>query len=109
EGASCRNLFSGEELLPFAALYYGPHHPDGMDLFDGQCGLVCFFYPDEQTKRGKKRPTIVRWDAHAAQAEYFRWEDAMAENEDEPVRYDDFIEAIARDFDAFLLMLREEP
>jgi hypothetical protein len=109
EGASCRNLFAGEELLPFAALYAGPHHPDGMDLADGNCDLVCFFYGDALTKQGKKRPSVVRWDAHAAQNEHFRWEDAFSGNEDEPVRYEDFIEAVATDFDAFLLVLREQP
>src|SRR4051794_25124898 len=40
EGPSCRHLFGGEELLPFAALSWGPHHPDGMNLTDGDVHLL---------------------------------------------------------------------
>ena len=37
-------LFSGEFLLPFAALYFGRHHPDGMCLDRAYVDLLCFYY-----------------------------------------------------------------
>jgi hypothetical protein len=109
EGNSCRNLFAGDELLPFAALYYGPHHPDGMDLTDGQVDLMCFFYSDKAAKKGRKRPRIVRWDSDLAHREYRRWEEEMRADENAPVLYDTFLETIAPNFDSFLKMLRESP
>jgi len=109
EGNSCRHLFGGFELLPFAALYHGPHHPDEMDLTDGYVDLLCFFYRDDATKEGKKRPRVVRWDAHLAGEEYWRWDEAMRDDDEEPVRYESFTEPIAANFDRFLSMLRDAP
>jgi hypothetical protein len=106
EGPSCRHLFAGEELLPFAALYWGPHHPDGMRLTDGDVNLVAFLYESEP------RPRVVVWLAHEAQKEYWRWENALRAsgwNEEEPVRYQDFTVPVAPSFDAFLTMLRAKP
>jgi hypothetical protein len=107
EGPSCRYLFGGEELLPFAALYWGPHHPDGMSLTDGNVDLLGFLYQPE-----RRRPRVVVWLAHEAQQEFRRWEAALEAtgwDEDEPVRYDDFTVPVAVDFDAFLALLRAEP
>ena len=102
EGPSCRNLFGGDQLLPFAALYFGPNHPDGMSLTNGNTNLVCFFYESKLV-----RPRVVVWLAHQAQMEYFRWDEAIVENEDEEVRYNDFTLPVAADFDSFLAILRE--
>jgi hypothetical protein len=105
EGPSCRNLFGGEKLLPFAALYYGQHHPDGMSLTDGNVDLVGFLY---ESKR--RRPRIVVWLAHPAQKEYRRREAALAGSKaNEEVRYEDFTVPVAPHFDAFLELLRGEP
>jgi hypothetical protein len=104
EGPSCRNLFGGERLLPFAALYFGPNHPDGMSLTDGNTNLLCFFYESKA-----RLPRIVVWLAHQAQLEYFRWEAAFGSNEEEEVRYRDFTIPVAENFDAFLVILREAP
>lgn len=68
EGPSCRNLFGGQELLPFAALYRGELHPDAVGLTDGDCDLVCFFYESK-----KQRPHIVIWRANQAHEEHWRW------------------------------------
>ena len=100
EGPSCRNLFGGEKLLPFAALYWGPNHPDGMSLTDGNVNLLCFLYEPERA-----RPRVVVWLAHEAQDEYFRWKDAGCDE----VRYSDFTLAVAQHFDAFLALLRAKP
>lgn len=78
EGPSCRNLFRGEQLLPFAALYWGPHHPDGMSLTDGNLNLLGFLYESKQ-------PRVVVWLAQEAQREYFRCEEAGCDE----VRYAD--------------------
>ncbi len=106
EGPSCRHLFGGEELLPFAALYWGPHHPDGMSLTDGNVDLLGFLYEPE-----RQRPQVVVWLAHAAQEEYERWEAALGASRwsEEPVRYEEFTVPVAPDFDAFLALLRAEP
>jgi hypothetical protein len=107
EGPSCRHLFGGEELLPFAALYWGPHHPDGMSLIDGNVNLLGFLY---ESKR--RRPRVVVWLAHEAQKEYWRWEEALKAsgwNEEGKVQYADFTVPVARNFDAFLDILRAEP
>jgi hypothetical protein len=107
EGPSCCNLFGGEELLPFAALYWGPHHPDGMSLTDGNVNLLGFMY---ESKR--RRPRVVVWLAHEAQKEYWRWEAALKASgwdEEEPVRYEDFTVPVASNFDAFLKLLRPGP
>ena len=104
EGPSCRNLFGGEELLPFAALYWGPHHPDGMSLTDGNVNLLGFLYEPEC-----QRPRVVVWLADEAQKEYWRWDEALNADEDEPVRYEDFTIPVAPDFDGFLGILRAEP
>ena len=107
EGPSCRNLFGGEKLLPFVALYRGSLHPDEMGLTDGHCDLVCFFYESGQT-----RPPVVIWHADQAQDEYWRWEQALKAsewNEEEWVRYEDFTARVAPHFDAFLEILRSAP
>jgi hypothetical protein len=107
EGPSCRNLFSGEKLLPFAALFYGPHHPDGMSLTDGNVDLLGFLY---ESKR--HRPRIVVWLADDAHKEYRRREKALQAsgwNKEEPVRYEDFTVPVAGHFDAFLELLRADP
>jgi hypothetical protein len=107
EGPSCRHLFSGEELLPFAALYWGPHHPDGMSLTDGNVNLLGFLY-----ERKQQRPRVVIWLAHEAQQECWRWEAALKASkwdEEERVRYEDFTVPVAPNFDIFLTLLRAEP
>ena len=107
EGPSCRHLFGGEELLPFAALYRGQLHPDEMSLTSGDCDLLCFFYEPKG-----RRPRVVVWHDHAAQKEYLRWEAALKASgwqEDELVRFEDFTVRVAPDFDAFLKLLRSEP
>ena len=104
EGPSCRNLFGGEDLLPFAALYRGQFHPDDMSLTDGDCDLVCFFYTAK-----KQRPGIVVWHSDQAQKEYWRWDEALKASgwsKKERVRYEDFTVSAAPHFDAFLEMLR---
>jgi hypothetical protein len=98
EGPSCRNLF--EKLLPFAALYRGSHHPDGLSLTDGDANLLGFLYDSM-----RQRPQVVVWLAHEAQREFFRWEEAGCDE----VRYADFTVAVAPYFDAFLALLRAEP
>jgi hypothetical protein len=60
-------LFGSEELLPFAALFWGPHHPDGMSLKDGNVNLLTFLYEGK-----RQRPRVVIWLAHKAQPEYWR-------------------------------------
>lgn len=97
EGPSCRQLF--DELLPFAALYRGKVHPDGMSLTSADCDLLCFRY---EAKRFP--PRIVVWLAHESAAEYVRWEAAGLDD----VRYDDFTIPVARTFEAFLGMLRDK-
>jgi hypothetical protein len=101
EGRSCRTLFAGERLLPFAALYSGPHHPDKMSLTDGDVDLICFDYAP-----GAERPGVVLWLTQEAQGEYFRWERILRSDENGPVRYEDFTVPVARHFDAFLKLLR---
>jgi hypothetical protein len=108
EGATARHLFYGHELLPFAALYWGPHHPDGMDLSDGNVDLLAFFYEGA-------RSSVVVWRADAAAAEFRRWEAELLRNEKlrrgekVAVRFADFTVAIAPDFETFLRLLRSEP
>jgi hypothetical protein len=107
EGPSCRNLFGGERLLPFAALFWGSQHPDAMRLTDGNVNLVGFFY--ESTQR---RPRVVVWLAHEAQQEYCRWERALdpsSGHAQKPVRYEHCTVSVAPHFDAFLMLLRAEP
>lgn len=104
EGPSCRHLFGGEELLPFAALYWGPHHPDAMSLTDGNVNLLGFLY-----EAGRGRPRVVVWLADEASVEYRRWEKALNEDEEELVRFSDFTVPVASDFDVFLRLLRAEP
>jgi hypothetical protein len=100
EGPSCRSLFGGAKLLPFAALYRGPHHPDKMSLTECDVNLLGFFY---ESKR--QRPQVVVWLAHEAQREFSRWEKADCDE----VRYADFTIPVAPHFDAFLALLRAEP
>jgi hypothetical protein len=106
EGPSCRNLFGGEQLLPFAALHRGQLHPDKMGLTDGDCDLACFFYTSKT-----KRPRIVVWHADLAQKEHWRWDEALKAsgwNKEERVRYEDFTVPVAADFDEFIAKLRVE-
>jgi len=100
EGPSCRHLFGGEEIIPFAALYWGPHHPDGMSLTDGNVNLLGFLY-----ELMLHRPRVVIWLAHEAEIEYRRWEEADCDE----VRYTDFTVPVAPHFDAFLELLRVDP
>jgi len=76
EGPACRNLFGGEKLLPFAALYRGGHHPDSMGSQEADCvpDLVCFFY-----ESGAASSKIVVWLALRALDEYFRMEEHWRE------------------------------
>jgi hypothetical protein len=100
-------LFGGEELLPFAALFWGPHHPDGMSLTAGAVNLLAFLHEGK-----RQRPRAVVWLAHKAQQEYWRWEAALKASgweQEEPVRYEDFTVPVAPDFDTFLALLRPEP
>jgi hypothetical protein len=102
EGATARHLFYGEELLPFAALYCGPHHPDGMGLDDGNVDLMAFFFEGE-------RSSVVVWRSDRAADEYWRWEEDLEQDEDAPVRFADFTVPVAPDFESFLRLLRAEP
>ena len=107
EGPSCRNLFAGDDLLPFAALYRGKLHPDGMSLTAGDTDLLCFLYRSKA-----QRPRVVVWLADRAQQEYDRWEGVMSAAdgaEEVPVRYEDFTVPVSPDFDSFLARLRAEP
>ena len=104
EGPKCRELFGGEVLWPFAALYWGPHHPDDMGYYC-ECGIVdllCFLY-----ESAEQRPRVVVCLARKALDEVFR-EDELR-NRFGAVRYADFTVAVAPNFDAFLEMLRREP
>jgi len=105
EGPSCRFLFGGERLLPFAALYWGPHHPDGMSLTEGDVNLLGFLYDPDLA-----RPRVVVCLAYEAAGEYQRWEETLDPSSDDegPVRYEDFTVPVASDFDAFLHLLRAE-
>jgi hypothetical protein len=102
EGATARHLFYGEELLPFAALYCGPHHPDEMGLDDGNVDLLAFFYEAERSQ-------VVVWLADEAAVEFRRWEAELRQDEEDPVRYADFTVPVAPDFASFLRLLRAEP
>lgn len=102
EGATARHLFYGEELLPFAALYWGPHHPDGMDLSDGNVDLLAFFYKGEQA-------SVVVWRADEAAVEFRRWEAELRQDEEAAVRSADFTVPVAPDFENFLQLLRAQP
>jgi len=114
EGPVCRGLLY---LIPFAALYFGDNHPDEMSIHRGYVDLLCFRYAN----RGPDcpRPSVVVWKGESAAAEYERWSeelDSMMDGESEDVdadaeaavRYEDFTEEVAPDFDAFLKMLREK-
>ncbi len=102
EGATARHLFYGEQLLPFAALYRGPHHPDEIDLSDGHVDLLAFFNEGD-------RPRVVVWLADRAAAEFRRWEAELRRDEGAPVRFADFTVPVAPDFESFLRLLRAEP
>jgi hypothetical protein len=111
EGPTARHLFYGEELLPFAALYCGPHHPDQMGLDDGNVDLLTFCYHGGQ-------PRVVVWLADKAAVEFHRWEAALLQAERQaepchveevPVRVTDFTVPVAPDFESFLRLLRAEP
>ena len=98
DGPSCMQLFCA--LLPFAALYRGPYHPDDNDLLNAECNLVCF---RAESKRG--RPRVVVWLAKESAKEYLRWEKAGCDE----VRFADFTVPAAEHFEAFLKLLREKP
>jgi hypothetical protein len=100
EGMSCRALFAGDQLLTFAALYYGSVHPDNMGLTEGIIDLVSFMYESK-----KKRPRVVVWLARNATKEFIRWEKAGGGE----IRYSEFTIPVAPHFTAFLQMLRSEP
>lgn len=104
EGPTARHLFYGEELLPFAALYCGQHHPDEMGLDDGNVDFVAFHFEKEQS-------SVVVWLADEAGTEFRRWEAALLkkEDQDEPIRFADFTVMVAPNFTSFLALLRAEP
>lgn len=102
EGATARHLFYGEKVLPFAALYCGPHHPDKMGLDDGNVDLVAFFF-------GVERSAVVVWRSDKAAVEFRRWEEELRHDENAAVQFSDFIVPIAPDFARFLRLLRAEP
>jgi hypothetical protein len=99
EGPSCRRLFGGERLIPFAALYRGENHPDGMSLTEGDCDLVCF-------DNARHPPSIVLWDPLESHREYVRWESGSL---DEDVDYASFVEPVANTFSEFAAMLATSP
>ena len=99
EGPSCRYLFDGERLVPFAALYAGECHPDGMSLTQADCDLLCF---DNTTCP----PAVVLWHAHKAQSEYMACESASVDRE---VNYESFVERVADSFIHFTAMLTTAP
>jgi hypothetical protein len=102
DGPISRELFAGEVLWPFAALYWGPHHPDEMGTEEG--GIVdhlCFHYVSDE-----KRPSVIVSLAQQAQQEVFRRE--LGRRYD-AVRYADFTVPVAPHFDAFLELLRRQP
>jgi len=101
EGPSCQLLFSGERVIPFAALYRGQNHPDGMSLTSADCDLVCF---DNASPPG----SIVVWHARLAGEEYCRLDDDD-ESLDEAPNYDAFLEPVAESFSAFARMLTAVP
>lgn len=100
EGPSCRYLFSGERVIPFAALYRGDLHPDDNSLTQIDCNLVCF--------DNLYRPvaTVVVWHGYAAQDEYMQWESGDLDAEP---NYDAFVEPVADSYPDFLNLLAVEP
>ncbi|HWG43208.1 MAG TPA: hypothetical protein VN688_10515 [Gemmataceae bacterium] len=102
EGPSARHLFYGEELLPFAALYSGPWHPDEMSLSDDNVNLLAFYYEGELSR-------VVVWLANEAATEFRRWEAELRHDEEACVRFADFTVPVASDFEGFLRLLRAEP
>ncbi len=101
EGTSCQCLFAGERLIPFAALYAGHIHPDGMSLTSGDCDLLCFDHLVTP-------PAVVLWRADDALTEFLRLDDTPLE-EDEPVDYDSFMEPVADCFQTFAELLKDSP
>jgi hypothetical protein len=105
DGPCSRRLFGGQVLLPFAALYRGEQHPDGMKLPEGEADLLAFSYAPENG-----RPAVVVWLAREAEAECERWTNALRAGKwEETVRYSTFTVPVAATFDEFLECLRAEP
>lgn len=103
EEGPCRQVFSGEKLLPFATLYYREHHPDEMGIGEyGIVDLLAFIY------EGKTRPRVVVNLARKSLDELFRLEKARSDQERE-VRYDEITVSVAPNFDEFLKLLRAKP
>lgn len=108
EGPSCRTLFDGSRLIPFAALYIGlgpDGHPDQNSLTSCDCDLLCF-------DRGIDPQPVVLWKPQEAFLEYDRWESLIDAEEDEDAweeilpNYAAFTEPVAMSFTEFALMLR---
>ena len=103
ESATYRGFIDGERLLPFAALYYGAHHPDEMDLSRANIDLLCFFYSFKQ-----EVPTIVVWNGQKALEESFRveelleFEDLTEEEYYCAINYSSFVEPVSESFEAFI-------
>ena len=102
EGPVCRHLYGGARLLPFASLYWSSLHPDEMRLSEGVDDLLAFDFEVEE------RPRIVICLAGPAQDEFTRWERELVTSAYKvgEARYDDFMVAVAENFDAFLPLLR---
>ncbi|MDY8135399.1 hypothetical protein [Aquimarina sp. 2201CG5-10] len=103
ESTTLRSFIDGKRLIPFASLYQGTNHPDGMDLSRANIDLLCFFYSDDE-----KRPKIVVWNGQKAIQESLRSEEVL-ENEDlteeeyyQRINYSSFTELVDINFDDFL-------
>lgn len=101
ECATSRGLCYGVALMPFAALYWGVEHPDGMSLTDANVNLVGSLFDEDGGS------SVVIWLAHKASDEEARLADAPEEDIYD-ARYADFTVPVAPDFKAFLAMLRLE-
>jgi hypothetical protein len=102
EEGACRQVFSGEKLLPFANLFYRDIHPDEMGIGeDGVVDLLAFIY------EGKSRPRVVVNLARKSLDENFRLQKVRSEEWE--VRYDDITVPVAANFDDFLKLLRAKP
>lgn len=109
ESRSCKYLFAGERLIPFAALYRGESHPDEWSLVEADCDLLCFDYDTDP-------PQIVVWHARKAEQEYFRYAEREIYLDDDPraaeserVPYENFTTFVAPSFLEFSKMLRDAP
>lgn len=112
-GCDTNGFFSGERLVPFAALYT-PHrtsgelmHPDDDKQFLSltcldyvSCNAICF-------DRSTTPQSVVTYDAERSGPEQTRYWDG--DTEAGGVRYDEFIEPVADSFLEFTKLLRHRP